>query len=232
MNLFFHPHLNHDAFELDAEESRHVKAMRHSDGDSIQITDGQGTCITGQIEWKKHIARIQVAERLHHAENKERLRLVMAPTKQHERMEWLLEKAVEMGIASIHFVQCANSERPIVRMDRLQRVAIAAIKQSQRYHLPLIQNVARFETLLHELAGGKHLFAHCREEYARQPIAQHCDDQSATIWIGPEGDFTAKEIEDATKRGAIAISLGSARLRTETAALAAIAAVQMHCARS
>jgi 16S rRNA (uracil1498-N3)-methyltransferase len=227
LNLFYHSPLHADVIELDAEESRHVKAMRHHDGDTILLTDGQGTRVTGELIWKKHVAGVQVIQREHMSDSGERLRLVMAPTKQHERMEWLVEKAVELGIASIHFVQCSNSERPIVRMDRLHRVAIAAIKQSQRLHLPGLHDVVKMEQLIAQLSGGVHLLAHCRDDFPRQPIAVHNQSNDVTIWIGPEGDFTLREIEIATEKGMIGISLGEARLRTETAALAALAAIQM-----
>lgn len=227
MNLFYHSQLQSDFIELDAEESRHVKAMRHYDGDRLLLTDGQGARVIGELTWKKHLAGIQVIEREHIAESGEQLRLVMAPTKQHERMEWLVEKAVELGVAAIHFVHCANSERPIVRMDRLHRVAIAAIKQSQRFHLPALFDVVKMEQLMEQLNGGKHLLAHCREDYPRQPIAHQCQSTDLTLWIGPEGDFNAREIESAIEKGMIGLTLGSSRLRTETAALAALSALQM-----
>lgn len=202
--------------------------MRHQDGDLVQVTNGEGGCITGSVQWKKHLALVQVTERFEQSSPGTSIHLIMAPTKQHERMEWLLEKAVEMGIGSVHFVQCANSERPIVRMDRLHRVAIAAIKQSQRWFLPKVHDVQKFDQLLEQFQSQSNLIAHCREELPRTRIANLVQHKPVNIWIGPEGDFHTNELERAQAHGFTSISLGHARLRTETAALACIAAIQMH----
>jgi 16S rRNA (uracil1498-N3)-methyltransferase len=228
LNLFYNPDIHGDRIELDVEESRHIKAMRHQDGDVVQVTNGQGGCISGAIEWKKHLALVHVTERFEQSSPSTFIHLVMAPTKQHERMEWLLEKAVELGITSVHFVQCANGERPMVRMERLQRVAIAAIKQSQRWFLPALHDVQKFDALIEVFQTHTNLIAHCRDELPRIPIATQLPHKPVSIWIGPEGDFHTHEIERAQALGFTSISLGQARLRTETAALACIAAIQMH----
>jgi 16S rRNA (uracil1498-N3)-methyltransferase len=226
VNLFFHSDLTGAQFVLDSEESRHVKAMRHQDGDFIQITNGLGSAVTGRLTWKKHEAFIET-ESSHSVPQTENISLVMAPTKQHERMEWLLEKAVELGISEVYFVQCNNSERPIVRMDRLQRVVIAAIKQSQRWWMPTLHAVQKFNPLIQSPFEYTQLMAHCRNEMPRTALAQHFSEDPVRIWIGPEGDFDSSEITQAQEAGFIPISLGMARLRTETAALAAIAGMQM-----
>jgi 16S rRNA (uracil1498-N3)-methyltransferase len=227
VNLFYHPDIRSESLELDLDESRHVKAMRHHDGERIRLTDGSGQCVVATLQWKKHIAICHVEERLSDVSQHELTTLVMAPTKQHERMEWLVEKAIEIGVAGIYFVQCNNSERPVVRMDRLKRVAIAAIKQSQRFYLPPIHEAQKFADLAPLWPDASHFFAHCKDEYPKSPLKDVVTDNPKVLWIGPEGDFDRSEIEMAQQLGFRSVSLGKARLRTETAALAGLSLLQL-----
>jgi 16S rRNA (uracil1498-N3)-methyltransferase len=227
VNLFYHPNIQESPFDLDLDESRHVKAMRTQDGQQIMVTDGLGHGVIAAIQWKKHIVQCHFVQSIESPHLTEQLTLVMAPTKQHERMEWLVEKAVEIGVAGIHFVHSNNSERPVVRMDRIQRVAIAAMKQSQRFTIPKLQDTTKFSELLRQWPDAQHLLAHCREDMPRIALTDTLTPQACVLWIGPEGDFDRSEIEMAQQLGFQSISLGKARLRTETAALAALSVLRL-----
>ncbi|NDI98849.1 16S rRNA (uracil(1498)-N(3))-methyltransferase [Flavobacterium sp. LaA7.5] len=225
MQLFYNPDINsnYTTFTFDREESRHiVKVLRKKEGDTIQLTNGKGSVFTAEITFaadKKCLVSIT-------AEAKSEplpyyLHLAVAPTKMNERYEWFLEKATEIGISEITPLICEHSERTIFKAERFEKILQSAMKQSLQYHLPKLNEPTSFKDFVNQEHEGALFIAHCEETDKKllknelQPL------QKTTILIGPEGDFSNKEIELALQQKYVPVSLGNTRLRTETAAIVA-----------
>lgn len=225
MTLFYDSQAEPGAtVELDASEATHIsRVLRLKDGDSIWFTNGKGLKISARlvIENKRVLA---VASDQGEMKPKEsNLTMAIAPTKNADRLEWFVEKAVEIGIEKIQLIACQHSERTSQKLDRLARVAISAMKQSQRYYLPEILPLMNFGDWLKTDHSGQLFIAHCRTDLSRKSLRETIVPGSgATLAIGPEGDFSQKEIEMAMSNGFSGVSLGNTRLRTETAALVAV----------
>ncbi len=224
MFLFYHA----DAVPLStvllaAGEATHItKSLRKKDGDIIQLTDGKGKLFEGVLSFHKH----EVAVFLKSFQQKEArtssLEIAIAPTKNDDRLEWFVEKAIEFGVEKITLLLCDHSEQFHVRQERLQRVAIAAMKQSLKYFLPEIVKPISFMKWQNGLKNNQCIIAHCDESFDRAHIKNALlPSQNTTIAIGPEGDFSEGEIEAAIGNGFKSVSLGKSRLRTETAAISA-----------
>jgi len=225
MQLFYNPDITPGTtlFLFDKEESRHiVKVLRKKEGDFIQITNGKGTLFTAEITFaneKKCEVTISAEEFFESAPYE--LHLAVAPTKLNDRYEWFLEKAVEIGITQITPIICEHSERIAFKADRFEKIIQTAMKQSLQYYLPVLHEPMPFSTFVSDTNEGELFIAHCEEtdkkllKHALQPK------QKTTILIGPEGDFSTKEIATALGQGYIPVSLGNTRLRTETAAIVA-----------
>lgn len=203
---------------LNEEESAHIlRVLRMQQGDQLAIVNGNGSLFQVQIigkEGKKCKIEV-VSEQYHEADNYD-IHIAIAPTKQMERMEWFVEKATEIGVNKISFIQTKNSERTKINLDRLNKKAISALKQSHRYYLPIIRTAVDFSSFITENPGG--LIAHCYDgekfSLEKEWKSQHCP-----IIIGPEGDFTLDEINLAQQNQYKSVTLGTNRLRTETAGL-------------
>lgn len=225
MQLFFNSeiHLEQNLF-LPEEEARHiVKALRYKQNDKIFFTDGKGFLYEGELvndNYKnceiKWLNKIEGSDT-----KKQNLHIAIAPTKNIDRLEWFVEKATELGINEITPLICTNSEKFSLKQERLQKLAISAMKQSNRTHLPIINTLTTFNEFIESKVNNLIYIAHCyySEKKHLKNILQLNSD--AIILIGPEGDFSEKEVELALKNKNIAITLGNARLRTETAALKA-----------
>jgi len=202
-------------------------------GDVLYLTDGKGNLCKGQIR-DNHIKSCQV-EVLEQIKDFPRLpyklHIGIAPTKNSDRLEWFIEKAVEIGITEITALACEHSEHISVKTDRVQRLMIAAMKQSLRIDLPAFNPTASFADLIAETQNGytQKYIACCSGLAHNPPLLQNvCQPRQDTlILIGPEGDFSPKEVQQAEDCGFIPVSLGQFRLRTETAALFACSAVQL-----
>jgi 16S rRNA (uracil1498-N3)-methyltransferase len=212
------------SMELDAAESTHItKAMRLRTGDEITLTDGKGKLFRARIEVIKHHVHVHKAEEIPTEDTVVNLELAIAPTKNNDRLEWFIEKAVEIGIGRIALIHCNHSERPRINSERLQRVAVAALKQSGRTWLPVITELQSFESWVKSTSAELKAIAHCIEGEDRMLLRDLIlSGRSAAIAIGPEGDFSSEEVQMAMAAGFSPVSLGEARLRTETAALAAV----------
>ena len=219
---------------LDAEESRHaVRVLRLREGDPLHVTDGQGhlyECRVVEANDKACTvetqgAASQMPEETQHAAC---LHLAVAPTKNPSRMEWLVEKAVEVGVDEITLLDCDHSERSFLKTDRLERIALSAMKQSLHLTLPRIHPAVKLREWLRAFAGGTpalQFIAHCEADQPRTPLATVLETgRDAVVLIGPEGDFSQEEIDLALACGFRPVSLGPSRLRTETAALYAAVA--------
>lgn len=209
---------------LDAEESYHLcRVLRVKKGGRIMITDGKGYLAEGIVQDAdtKHVA----VELLNDPDlQKQRdffIHIAIAPTRHPDRLEWFAEKATEIGVDRITFIITKHSEKWNVKLPRLQRILISAMKQSQQAYLPFLTGPLSFEEFLPGVKEEERWIGYCNEE--ARPLAQSANKgRSGVIAIGPEGDFAPEEVAMAKKNGFIPINLGSTRLRTETAGWVAL----------
>jgi 16S rRNA (uracil1498-N3)-methyltransferase len=224
VQLFYQPGIPEGIRHLDPDESRHcVKVLRKKVNDTIEIVDGKGTFYKGLItETNPKETSFEIIDQQQVPEKDYSVHLAVAPTKRLERMEWLVEKATELGVDQISFVECEHSERSRLRPDRLQRKAIGAMKQSLRATLPIIDDVVILSDFLSLVDPETNKFlAHLSED--AKPFSKAVEPGTACcVLIGPEGDFSEDELKQAIKAGFQMATLGSSRLRTETAALTAL----------
>ncbi|MFM9985544.1 MAG: RsmE family RNA methyltransferase [Flavobacteriales bacterium] len=224
MNLFYHANsLENERVVLDPADAIHLtKVLRMKDGAQIHMTNGLGDLFDALVVANGRNVEIEVLKKLPAVQTAIQLEMVVAPTKNQDRLEWFVEKAVEIGVGKIRLITAEHSERSHIRMDRLQRVAIAAMKQSLKLYLPEIVEPVDFKDWMPS-ANGTVCIAHCRENPARQLLRDVLTPgEPATIAIGPEGDFAVSELAMAMDAGFIPVSLGNSRLRTETAAICAV----------
>lgn len=231
MQLFYAENIESDYYILPEEESKHcVRVLRLAEGDSLYLTDGRGTLAQARIV-DPHPKRCEVFIEQRtpaYGHRPYQLHLAVAPTKNNARMEWLIEKAVEIGIDRITLLVCQHSERTTVNIDRLEKIAISAMKQSLKAYLPLIETLS-FNDFMQQAATfeGLRFIAHC-EGNQRTPIQSLLTPQQhVMILIGPEGDFSEQEVQQALSQGFAAVTLGDSRLRTETAALYTVVAANL-----
>lgn len=222
MDLFFGNVNEAGKILLEEDEFRHLKVLRSNVGDTIQITDGKGNLYTAGIEEiNKHNCVASILKTVQHSVSVPTLHLAIAPTKNMDRMEWLVEKCVELGIFRFTFLQCRHSERKEIKTDRLKRIAISAIKQSGKTFLPEIGEMMPFSQFMKTDLESQRLICAMeagKENHIKQLLKSG---KNTLILIGPEGDFNADEISLAAENGFMMTGLGPERLRTETAALAA-----------
>ncbi len=209
---------------LPEDESQHcIRVLRLKEGDNITITDGKGFFYTATLEntHPKHCS-VKITESLPQKSIWDyTIHIAVAPTKNMDRMEWFVEKATEIGINTITCLRCRHSERKEIKLQRLNKIAISAMKQSQKAILPQINEIIDFNQFISQDFNGYKMIAHCAEN-SRQLIKDiYKPGANALFLIGPEGDFSHEEINAALSAGFSPVSLGKSRLRTETAALAA-----------
>lgn len=222
MRLLYVPELQVGSFALPEDEAHHaIKVLRARVGDIFQLIDGKGSSADAEIvEIGKHNCLVQVDEVIQTPSSSPSLTMLVSPTKQTERFEWFLEKALEIGVDRIVPVWTKRSERKVAKHDRWLKVLVSAMKQSGRSWLPILDTACSFEDAV-ESIGAPVLIAHCMESEKTHLLSVLQPAENACIAIGPEGDFTPEEVELALKNGGIEISLGDSRLRTETAAIVA-----------
>jgi 16S rRNA (uracil1498-N3)-methyltransferase len=225
MQLFYNPDIHEatSSFTFDKEESKHiVKVLRKSVGDVLHITNGLGWMFDAEIinaDIKKCQANISNARQ--HPKRDYKLHIAVAPTKMNDRFEWFLEKATEIGIDTITPILCDHSERKVIKLDRFEKILQSAMKQSLQCYLPTINELTPFNNFVNQDFKGQKYIAHCEDSDRKSLKNQLKPDQDIVILIGPEGDFSVKEIETALQHNFIPVTLGNTRLRTETAAIAA-----------
>jgi 16S rRNA (uracil1498-N3)-methyltransferase len=207
---------------LTSEESWHcAKVLRKKTGDKIQLIDGIGNFYEGVLEIvsdKKCTANVTSGPILQDKRNYY-LHLAIAPTKQIDRIEWMIEKAVEIGIDEISFISCKNSERTVIKIDRIIKIVESAVKQSLQAYLPKINDLTSFKEIINSKEANQKLIAHCYNEEKNDLKQIEFKNKSTLVLIGPEGDFSMDEVDVALKNNFKAVSFGSNRLRTETAGL-------------
>lgn len=222
MQLFFNQDLSISTkeFFFDKEESRHiVKVLRKKEGDQLYITNGKGYLFLAEIKIandKKCLVKLVSFEEKKKAWNYH-LHIAIAPTKLNDRYEWFLEKATEIGIDEITPLICENSERKIIKQERIEKVLLSAMKQSLKFQLPKINELVKFTDFIRTPIEGIKFIAHCEDTDKKTLQNQIQTADKITVLIGPEGDFSSKEISKALHHKFIPLSLGESRLRTETA---------------
>ena len=224
MWLFYTPDIQDD-MQLPEEEAGHcIRVLRMKEGDRIRLTDGKGSfydAVISAVSGKHcmvHIESQEVQSPLWDGH----LHIAVAPTKLMDRNEWFVEKAVEIGVDEITFLKTDHSERDVVKMERIEKIAVSAMKQSQKATLPVLNGMTTLRNLIERGFDGDKFIAHC--EPGSKVLLQDAviPGHDSLVLIGPEGDFSPAEIEMALKAGFRPISLGPSRLRTETAALVAV----------
>ena len=220
--------------ELPEEEAQHaVRVLRLGMGDEMMLMDGQGTFYRGVVtEATKKRCLYRIEEVLPQERQwLPHLHIAMAPTKNMDRMEWLAEKATEIGWDRLSFILCKNSERKVIKTERIEKIVVSAMKQSHKAHKPVVEELVTFKQFISKPWEGKKYIAHCLSESGSLPFLYDIleAEGDATVLIGPEGDFSAEEVAMAEQAGFQSISLGESRLRTETAAL--VATYQMNLAK-
>ncbi len=232
MQLFYNPDITKlsTEFTFDKNESRHiVKVLRKNEGDHLSITNGKGFLFTVEIiraNDKKCTVKIISSEEVKKSWNYH-LHVAIAPTKMNDRYEWFVEKATEIGIDEITPIICDNSERKILKTERIQKVIISAAKQSLKYTFPKLNNPIKFSDFIKQDQNGLKLIAHCEDSDKNSLKNLIKPQQDITVLIGPEGDFSLKEIELALRHKFIPLSLGKSRLRTETAGIVVCNAISI-----
>jgi 16S rRNA (uracil1498-N3)-methyltransferase len=229
MTVFYTPSITGLTHVLNEEESLHcVRVLRFGEGHTVHLADGRGTLYTARIvAAHPEACELEVIRKEeHYKPHPYRLHMAIAPTKSMERFEWLLEKITEIGVDEITPLLCEHSERRVLKHERMGKILVAAMKQSQRAQLPLLHEMTPALDFVRKEFQGKKLMAHCApgEKTALPKALQGCRD--ALILIGPEGDFSPAEIAAAMQHGFEAVSLGDTRLRVETAGV--VACCQMH----
>jgi 16S rRNA (uracil1498-N3)-methyltransferase len=222
--MFYNPEidLNTESFFFNKEESKHiVKVNRKQSGDILLVTNGLGVLFTTEITLASDskctvkVISKKVAEKPNY-----NLHLVVAPTKMNERFEWFLEKATEIGITTITPIICDHSERKVINKERFEKIILAAMKQSNQYYLPKLNDAISFADFMTKSNNDTKLIAHCAEENEKKSLKEILQpNENITVLIGPEGDFSPKEITLSIENKYRPVSLGKTRLRTETAAI-------------
>lgn len=241
MHLFYTPDIQSTIYTLNEEESKHcVRVLRLNNGDKIELIDGIGGWYEAEITDAnpKRCTVTVVQSKKEFGKRNVQLHIAIAPTKNMDRLEWFIEKATEIGIDELSLIDCDNSERTIVKTERLNKVAVSAIKQSIKAYLPQINEVIDFKKFIFSSTNfiGQKFIAHCYPIHQESPGERENKKHLKTVYqkgnnalllIGPEGDFSVDEVQLSIDNGFKEISLGNSRLRTETAALYCCAAINI-----
>lgn len=231
MQLFYVPEMTTGLVELPETEARHaVQVLRKRVGDQLDLVDGQGRFFRGDIvaAGKKNCSLDVKLVREVPRRADYRLRIAISPTKTNDRFEWFLEKATEIGVDEIIPLACHRTERPRIRLDRYEKVVVSAMKQSLQAWLPRLHPLTSFTDFVDTLEAEEQGFIGWCDEQVNSPLAEICQaGRDVCILIGPEGDFTAEEVELARQHGFVPVTLGPNRLRTETAGVAAAQVIQV-----
>lgn len=222
-NLFYQPLISEGEHYLDADESRHCyKVLRKKAGDQIFITDGKGHLFDAVLtDTKPDKCLFDIQSTKTEPTKKYKVHIAIAPTKNPERIEWFVEKAAEIGVDEISFILCDKSERAAMKTERINRVAISAMKQSLKTTLVKIHPMILFKDFIMNTKATQKFIAYVDHENPNQLITAALPDSDCVVLIGPEGDFSKKEIEFSHTHHYQKVGLGPSRLRTETAGIVA-----------
>lgn len=219
---------------LPEEEAVHaVRVLRMVAGDELMLMDGNGTFYRAVVTLAHgHHCQFDILETLPQQRPWQGyVHLAMAPTKMMDRTEWMVEKATEIGIDELSFLDCRFSERKVLKTERIDKIIVAAMKQSRKAWKPVLNALTPFADFVTTPRQGKMFIAHCYDEIAKvnlyDELRQLAPDEPTTVLIGPEGDFSIDEVNEAIEQGFKSVHLGTSRLRTETAGLSAIMMMQL-----
>jgi 16S rRNA (uracil1498-N3)-methyltransferase len=227
--IFYAPDILTDN-TLPQEESGHcVRVLRKKEGDEILITDGKGHFFDAEIVAAnpKHCLINITETRTEPKPWSNNIHIAFAPTKNMDRIEWFTEKTTEIGIDRFTPLLCRYSERKEIKLPRIEKILVSAMKQSQKAYLPLLDEMTPFLKFIKQPFEGRKFIAHCYPQEKQLLKSTYKPHENVLILIGPEGDFSEQEVAEAIKEGFEPISLGNSRLRTETAALVACHTIQI-----
>jgi len=231
---FFYAPEAAESNELPKEEAMHaLRVLRLQAGDEMMLMDGRGCFYRAEVTLA-HTYHCMYAIKEVLPQQRQwcgHLHLAIAPTKMMERMEWMVEKAVEMGVDEVSFLNCLFSERRVIKLPRVEKIMVSAVKQSRKAWVTQLNDVVAFDDFIRLHAQGRRYIAHCYDEIPRtelfDELRKASDTDDALVLVGPEGDFSIDEVRQAVAAGYVSVSLGRSRLRTETAGLAAVMMMQL-----
>ena len=229
MHIFYTPDIE-TSHELPEEEAAHaLRVLRLQPGDEVMLTDGKGNFHRARISLAAHKrCLVDLLETLPQPPLwSGHLHIALAPTKNMDRTEWFAEKATEIGIDELTFLNCRYSERKVLKTERIAKILISAVKQSLKARVPRLNEMTDFQTFVRQPFQGQKFIAHCGTGEKQLLKACYHPGSHALVLIGPEGDFSPEEVNMALEQGFQPISLGESRLRTETAALVACHTLQL-----
>lgn len=224
MNIFYFSDLSGGTIELNEEESKHcIKVLRQQKGDKVLLMNGKGSIFEAVIKIpdSKSCKLEILSEKGGQNTRPYHLTIAIAPTKNIDRYEWFIEKSTEIGIDRIVPLICKHSERKDVKLDRLSKILLSAMKQSGQLFLPALAKPISFKELIEQPFSGDKMIAHCDSGDKKSLKSSICPGNDVLVLIGPEGDFDSNEIKQAIEKGFIPVSMGESRLRTETAGIVA-----------
>ena len=220
--------------ELPAEEANHaIKVLRLKEGDELMLMDGKGSFYRAEVTLvSNHHCMYRIVERQPQQHQWEgRVHLAIAPTKMNDRIEWMAEKATEVGIDELSFLNCQFSERRNLKTERIKKIVVAAVKQSHKAWMPIVNELEPFRQFISRQSSGHRYIAHCYNEVPRvnlfDELCRLDASEDALVLVGPEGDFSIDEVRYAVSQGFVSVDLGKSRLRTETAGLSAVMMMQL-----
>ena len=221
--------------ELPADECQHaIRVLRLKVGDELFLMDGVGNYYRAEVtEASSHHCCYEIVETLPQEHQwTGNVHLAIAPTKMMDRMEWMTEKVTEIGIDELTFLDCQFSERQVVKLPRIEKIVVSAVKQSHKAWMPVVHEMTAFKTFISQPREGRKYIAHCYEEIPRSSLfdalgQESTDAEDVTVLLGPEGDFSLDEVRQAVAAGYQSVHLGQSRLRTETAGLSAVMMMQL-----
>lgn len=220
--------------ELPSDEAMHaMRVLRLKGGDEMFLMDGTGNFYRAQVTIAAtHHCYYEIQEVLpQEPQWNGHFHLAVAPTKMMDRMEWMVEKVTEVGVDELSFLNCAFSERRVVKNPRIEKIIVSAVKQSHKAWKPVLNEMKTFTQFIEQPRSGVKYIAHCYEEIPRanlfDELRNHAEESEITVMIGPEGDFSIDEVRQAIDKGYQSVNLGTSRLRTETAGLSAVMMMQL-----
>lgn len=230
---FYVPDAAHQQALPDDEAVHAVRVLRLQPGDEMMLMDGRGTFYKAHVTLatQKHCLYDIVDTLLQEHQWHGHIHLAIAPTKMMDRIEWLVEKATEVGIDEMTFLDCQFSERRSLKLPRIEKIVVSAVKQSRKAYMPILNDMTDFRKFVEYHATGRRYIAHCYDEVPRvnlfETLRKGEPDEDALVMVGPEGDFSIDEVRMAIDCGFVSVDLGKSRLRTETAGLAAVMMMQL-----
>ena len=230
MNVFYLPTAQLGTISFPEEESKHiVKVLRMKEGDRFCVTDGNGSLYDAELvdAHPKRAAAELSNQRQGYDIRDFKVSIAIAPTKLNERTEWFLEKATEIGIDEVKLFASYHSERRTANVERFKKIIVAAMKQSVKSKMPVIDDIVAFDKLVRQNYDGQKFIAWIDDDVTEQLCDLYRKGENALVLIGPEGDFSKEEVALAKENGFVPVSLGKARLRTETAAVVACHTIQL-----